>query len=185
MMVQECTCGSTSFFLREKDSSKIGLYCARCEKWSRWVNKKDIMAFRKLGYEVHKSDYMPQSIGMYDSTVNALNGAPQQGVPVTPVTPVTPVHPSTQALPQYQTGHASMPSPPAKAPCDLCVAQDKVIPNTNGIFGDMDGSTIRLRDSSLIIEDQEGYEMVVYDVNFCPRCGRDLKAPKPLTHNNF
>lgn len=41
----ECSCGSLEFYIESKKTTKgwkhVGLYCDHCNKWIKWVNKKE------------------------------------------------------------------------------------------------------------------------------------------------
>lgn len=57
-----CSCGGTSKFLRKKGAA-TGLYCGQCEKWFKWVGKKDIDRYKQRGFKVHAEKYSPNNIG--------------------------------------------------------------------------------------------------------------------------
>lgn len=59
---EQCSCGATSKFLRKKGSA-IGLYCGNCEKWVKWVGKKDIDRYKQRGFKVHAENYSPNNVG--------------------------------------------------------------------------------------------------------------------------
>lgn len=66
MSVNSCvTCGGNKFFLREKGPN-VGLYCSMCEKWQKWVSKKDLPTFKRQGYKVYPADYVPDTLGVVD-----------------------------------------------------------------------------------------------------------------------
>lgn len=41
-------CGCTKFYTETK-GSQIGLYCRDCNKWVKWLSKKDYEAFKRTG----------------------------------------------------------------------------------------------------------------------------------------
>lgn len=41
-------CGCTKFYTETK-GSQIGLYCRDCNKWVKWLSKKDYEAFKRSG----------------------------------------------------------------------------------------------------------------------------------------
>lgn len=53
-----CSCGSNEKFLRRKGNA-TGLYCFACEKWSKWVGKKDLEVYKRRGFKVHAESYSP------------------------------------------------------------------------------------------------------------------------------
>lgn len=55
---QVCACGGSSKFLRKKGSA-TGLYCGECEKWVKWVGKKDIDKYLSRGFKPHPEGYVP------------------------------------------------------------------------------------------------------------------------------
>lgn len=67
-----CICGDTSKFLRRKGAA-IGLYCANCEKWFKWVGKKDIEKYKHRGFKIHDETYTP-----YKQTPPSYNLGTQQ-----------------------------------------------------------------------------------------------------------
>lgn len=56
-----CSCGSTEKFLRRKGSA-TGLYCFNCEKWFKWVGKKDLPTYKNRGFRVHEEGYTPNPL---------------------------------------------------------------------------------------------------------------------------
>ncbi len=42
----KCKCGSENFFI-EKNGNNMGLYCKKCEKWIKWLNKNELKAFEQ------------------------------------------------------------------------------------------------------------------------------------------
>ena len=45
----ECSkCGCTKFYTEQK-GSQIGLYCSKCNKWVKWLSRKDYEAFKRTG----------------------------------------------------------------------------------------------------------------------------------------
>lgn len=55
MYKNNCKCGATKFYLQYK-GSMVGKYCSGCNKWQRWVGKKDLEVYTRNGYVVLKED---------------------------------------------------------------------------------------------------------------------------------
>lgn len=55
MYKNNCKCGSDKFYLQYK-GYMVGKYCSGCNKWQRWVGKKDLEAYKRNGYTVFKED---------------------------------------------------------------------------------------------------------------------------------
>lgn len=44
-ILKSCKCGSKKFFI-EEHGSQTGLYCTKCGKWQKWLNKDEIRVFK-------------------------------------------------------------------------------------------------------------------------------------------
>lgn len=77
----EDRCGSCGFqekFLRKKGASQVGLYCWNCEKWVKWVGKKEQVQWVQRGFKVYPEDFSPpsaqvnnlQNMGLVEEEVN-------------------------------------------------------------------------------------------------------------------
>ena len=46
-MEYKCKCGSTDLFTEQKGNN-LGLYCAECGKWIKWLNKDEARLFKSV-----------------------------------------------------------------------------------------------------------------------------------------
>lgn len=53
MEEKRCKCGEYRFYLQYK-GHMVGKYCSGCNKWQRWVGKKDLEQYRRKGLVVFK-----------------------------------------------------------------------------------------------------------------------------------
>ena len=71
-------CQSHDFFLEKKGNS-VGLYCADCGKWIKWLNKDEINAYtnllksRKVNVEPNDSDIQCAACGFIGTDKNWFN----------------------------------------------------------------------------------------------------------------
>lgn len=55
MYKNNCKCGGLKFYLQYK-GPMVGKYCSSCNKWQRWVSKKDIDIYRANSYVIFKEE---------------------------------------------------------------------------------------------------------------------------------
>lgn len=67
-------CGDSEFFLQYK-GSQVGVYCANCGKWIKWLSKKDQAIYKNRGFKIY-----PPNVEV------KLKGNFARGVSVTPIT---------------------------------------------------------------------------------------------------
>ena len=67
-------CGDSEIFLQNK-GAQVGVYCANCGKWIKWLSKKDQAIYKNKGYKVY-----PQNVEV------KLKGNAARGVSLTPIT---------------------------------------------------------------------------------------------------
>ena len=41
-----------SYYLYQKDNCHIGLYCSECDKWLKWIKKKDVQRLIAKGVKI-------------------------------------------------------------------------------------------------------------------------------------
>lgn len=51
------TCGSNKIYLKKR-GMQVGAYCSTCDKWIKWVSKKDLTSYTNMGYKIHNEDYI-------------------------------------------------------------------------------------------------------------------------------
>lgn len=101
---EQCSCGATSKFLRKKGAA-VGLYCGNCEKWFKWVGKKDIDRYKQRGFKVHAENYSPNNQGHVQAPNNQTQYQQHEY-------PTTKQNGNTEFLGQYAQPSNSVPPHP-------------------------------------------------------------------------
>ena len=55
-------CGDTEIYLQAK-GMQVGVYCANCGKWIKWLSKKDQSIYKNSGYKIYSQDAQIQLKG--------------------------------------------------------------------------------------------------------------------------
>lgn len=50
------SCGSSELYLKQKGPN-VGAYCNKCDKWIKWIGKKELPMFIRKGFKVHDEHY--------------------------------------------------------------------------------------------------------------------------------
>lgn len=58
MQISCNTCGSSEIYLKKR-GMQVGAYCRKCDKWIKWVGKKDLPLFTRKGFKIHEEGYSP------------------------------------------------------------------------------------------------------------------------------
>lgn len=71
MFKNNCKCGATKFYLQYR-GNMVGKYCSGCNKWQRWVGKKDLEVYNRNGYIVFKEDKASTSNSQANSAITSF-----------------------------------------------------------------------------------------------------------------
>lgn len=75
-MNYQCKCGCDNMFI-EKKGNNTGLYCSKCGKWIKWLNKNELRAFEHEQKEKEISKTIDNNLNnVYSNTninINNLN----------------------------------------------------------------------------------------------------------------
>ena len=198
-----CSCGATEKFLRKKGAAN-GLYCGNCEKWFKWVGKKDIDRYKQRGFKVHAENYSPNNRGHEQPQNNHTQGrqdeyptTPQQseqeflGRYAQPMTSVPP-HPydvemqpplDEDTLPEFnQFGeeeyHEQANSLNRPAPRQHSHDDGICLACISGVIEPLNNSTkitANIFEGVLNIKNNDKTKLFgSFSINYCPSCGRKL-----------
>lgn len=152
------TCGCRDAFLRRKGNN-VGLYCGGCERWYKWLGKKDVDAYKARGFKVHDEKWFPPSSG---------GPAPEEAY-LAP-TPQPPYAQDSYPVAPDRT----LPTPPASAMsnfdiCQVCASGVlEPIGRTHDLHAMIFGGVLTLRNRA------QNCEYGSVRVKFCPECGKKL-----------
>lgn len=199
MQLKPCTvCNHNKFFLREKGANNIGLYCGMCEKWQKWVGKKDIPQFKRAGFRVYPENYVPESLGVVESEPQVSPHVEPQVAPIKKDLGV--VNPNgydfgndntsveSQLYAKRTTlgyGFSSMEeddfedevdsSQPVKQAgdvnCRTCLTGSIDLLSTSGDYS----LSVHADDKVMLFTDRSKKKLfATAEINFCPSCGKSL-----------
>ena len=56
MFQNHCKCGADRFYLQYR-GNMVGKYCSGCNKWQRWVGKKDLEVYKRKNFIIFEDKY--------------------------------------------------------------------------------------------------------------------------------
>jgi len=182
-----CACGSKDFYLKQKGPN-VGAYCSKCQKWLKWVGKKDLDILKRRGMRVFPENYiMPSSAvpepDFGDVPFDIDTGAiPTNRGYVDMSAPIIEDIVGGDVDPYYD--HYAQSSPvsekkvensiyrrtiPEHETCPLC-SYGQLEP-----FGGESYVSITLFENIMTIKDMNGDVLGRYKLNACPICAKPLK----------
>lgn len=187
MQVQNCgSCGHNQFFLREKGPN-VGLYCSMCEKWQKWVSKKDLPTFKRQGFKVYPPDYVPDSLGVMTepsfTPVPNPNGYDFDGQPSNKLFNAVQKHQQTASV-ATQSFHGADDFEPdevededneaeynhaGKLDCNTCLTGSMDVMSGLALI------SVLPADNLILVEDSTRTKLLAsIEISYCPTCGRKL-----------
>jgi hypothetical protein len=161
-------CGSLDVFLRKKGSA-VGLYCDGCERWFKWLGKKDVEAYTKRGFKILPEGFQPPHLSPTAPVVHS-SGA-MIGVPY-----ISEVNPEDIFVPPIES-IIRKGEPEVKPlrdtsnfdPCTVCVT---------GVIDPIaktDDVSLAIFDKTLFLRTRDSTKMYgAFKITHCPCCGRKL-----------
>lgn len=180
---KQCNCGSKDKFLREK-GHQTGLYCASCSNWFKWVGKKLIPDFNRLGYRVHNESWIPDSVRSPRGShipPHPLQSQQPQGI-FPPEDTASTFADEAHHLPEEEAYLSTQPEQeslyrnpahpvPVSEPCNTCLT------NVLESLSKDDRVSFTIYEGVLTAITKQNRQIVgSAKFNFCPTCGRSLKA---------
>lgn len=190
------TCGDNRVFLRRKGENQVGLYCKGCEKWKKWVGKKEVPAYTSRGYKIYDENYHPESVvpqnvpPMYQDNIPPFMG---DGLDYNPFTNMGGAQPSTnnqmeQNMDYTQGSSVSVASPQEKQSisellkrnqgkedlgsfdiCTLCATG-----SFQPLAKDSVVSMNRFEDILFVTSKDRSSTLGSFKIKYCPNCGKKL-----------
>lgn len=158
-------CGESEVFLRKKGNA-TGLYCLGCEKWYKWVGKKELASYIRRGYKVYSEGYTPSllikntarshinnvDIGLKEDTFE-VNGADSEQISYYDGL-------QNQSLQEEES---------IEEPCHVCIS-GVIDPMSN------DDAVIRIFNNIVGVYKKSNNEALGYfKIKHCPGCGKRLQ----------
>lgn len=82
MVIKCVNCGSSDIYLKHR-GMQVGAYCKKCDKWIKWVGKKDLPMYTRKGFKIYDEGYSPvENVGTVSSMSNigTVNSVQNLGV---------------------------------------------------------------------------------------------------------
>lgn len=164
MMLRCNNCGSSGIYLAKK-GPQIGAYCAECNRWIKWIGKKDITDFTRKGFKVHEEGFYIRG-----------NATQNDNVPIEQMQIANSAESEEYLYRHHEPNYADAPfemvpdgSSYSQNNCPLC---------NSGILPVMTKNSqvlLRVFDNVLTVVDSEtGEAITTARLSYCPECGRKL-----------
>lgn len=179
-----CACGSKDFYLKQKGPN-VGAYCSKCQKWLKWIGKKDLEVLKRRGMRVFPENYLVPSTAVPEPDFGDVPFDVNIGAAPTNRGYVNVAPPSFEEPimddPYYDSyGNTEMPEKkvensiyhrtiPENDTCPLC-SYGQLEP-----FGGDSYVRIVMFENIMTIKDLNGDVLGRYKLNACPICAKPLK----------
>ena len=175
-----CACGSKDFYLKQKGPN-VGAYCSKCQKWLKWIGKKDLEILKRRGMRVFPENYLVPSIAVpepdfgdipFDVDAGAIptnRGYVDMPAPIIEDIVGEDDHYSQYSSEKKVDSGIYRRTIPEHETCPLC-SYGQLEP-----FGGESYVNIVLFENIMTIKDMNGDVMGRYKLNACPICAKPLK----------